>query len=114
MPALLEYGDARIPSHFEAIRQYSPYQAVRDGVDYPAVMLTTGDLDTRVSPLQARRMTARLQAASSSESPSTTPWRSMIVTRVSIAAPRRSARGSSCSRVHGVWLLARSSLAARA
>ena len=69
MPALLEYGDARDPSHFEAIRQYSPYQAVRDGVDYPAVMLTTGDLDTRVSPLQARKMTARLQAATASGLP---------------------------------------------
>ncbi|MDA0327691.1 MAG: prolyl oligopeptidase family serine peptidase [Gemmatimonadetes bacterium] len=69
MPALLEYGDARIPAHFDAIRQYSPYQAVRDGVDYPAVMLTTGDLDTRVSPLQARKMTARLQAATGSKRP---------------------------------------------
>ena len=69
MPALLEYGDARVPSEFEAIRLYSPYQAVRDDVDYPAVMLTTGDLDTRVSPLQARRMTARLQAASGSDAP---------------------------------------------
>jgi prolyl oligopeptidase len=68
-PALLEYGDARIPSQFEAIRQYSPYQNVRDGVRYPAVMLATGDLDTRVPPLQARRMTARLQAASSSGRP---------------------------------------------
>jgi prolyl oligopeptidase len=69
MPALLEYGDARDPSQFEAIRQYSPYQAIRDGVDYPAVMLATGDLDTRVSPLQARRMTARLQAATTSGLP---------------------------------------------
>jgi prolyl oligopeptidase len=68
-PALLEYGDARNPSHFDAIRRYSPYQAVRDGVDYPAVMLTTGDLDTRVSPLQARKMTARLQAATASDAP---------------------------------------------
>jgi prolyl oligopeptidase len=68
-PALLEYGDARIPAHFDAIRQYSPYQAVRDGVAYPAVMLTTGDLDTRVSPLQARKMTARLQAATRSNLP---------------------------------------------
>jgi prolyl oligopeptidase len=68
-PALLEYGDARNPSHFEAIRQYSPYQAVRDGVEYPAVMLTTGDLDTRVSPLQARKMAARLQAATASDLP---------------------------------------------
>jgi prolyl oligopeptidase len=69
MPALLEYGDAADPSQFEAIRRYSPYQAVGDGVAYPAVMLTTGDLDTRVPPLQARRMTARLQAATSSGLP---------------------------------------------
>lgn len=69
MPALLEYGDARIPEHFEAIRTYSPYQAVRDGVDYPAVMLATGDRDTRVPPLQARKMTARLQAATGSGLP---------------------------------------------
>lgn len=69
IPALLEYGDARNPEHFEAIRQYSPYQAVEDGVDYPAVMLATGDLDTRVPPLQARKMTARLQAASGSGLP---------------------------------------------
>jgi prolyl oligopeptidase len=69
MPALLEYGDARIPEHFQVMRTYSPYQAVTDGVAYPAVMLTTGDRDTRVPPLQARKMTARLQAASSSGLP---------------------------------------------
>jgi prolyl oligopeptidase len=69
MPALLEYGDARVPEQFEAIRQYSPYQKVTDGVAYPAVMLATGDLDTRVPPLQARKMTARLQAATASDHP---------------------------------------------
>ena len=69
MPALLEYGDARIREQFDALRQYSPYQAVSNGVDYPAVMLATGDLDTRVPPLQARRMTARLQAATTSGLP---------------------------------------------
>ncbi len=68
-PALLEYGDARNPDHFAAMRTYSPYQAVVDGVNYPAVMLATGDLDTRVPPLQARRLTARLQAASASGLP---------------------------------------------
>lgn len=68
-PALLEYGDARIPSQFEAIRRYSPYQRVTDGVDYPAVMFATGDLDTRVPPHQAKKMAARLQAASASGLP---------------------------------------------
>lgn len=69
LPALLEYGDARIESQFDAIRRYSPYQNVRDGVRYPAVMFSTGTLDTRVPPHQAMKMTARLQAASSSGMP---------------------------------------------
>jgi prolyl oligopeptidase len=69
VPALLEYGDARIPSQFEAIRRYSPYQNVKPRTDYPAVMFYTGDLDTRVPPLGARKMTARLQAATTSGRP---------------------------------------------
>ena len=69
MPALLEYGDAADPAQFEFLRLHSPYQNVRDGVDYPAVMLVTGDLDTRVPPLQARKMAARLQTATRSGLP---------------------------------------------
>ena len=68
-PALLEYGDASIREHFEFLRAYSPYQNVRDGIDYPAVLLTSGDNDTRVPPLQARKMAARLQHASASGLP---------------------------------------------
>jgi len=69
MPALLEYGNAAVREEFEVLRTFSPYQNVRDGVAYPAVMLTQGDLDTRVPPLQARKMAARLQAASNSGLP---------------------------------------------
>ena len=69
MPALLEYGNAAVAEEFEVLRTFSPYQNVRDGVEYPAVMLTQGDLDTRVPPLQARKMAARLQAATSSGLP---------------------------------------------
>lgn len=69
MPALLEYGDASIPAQFEAIRAWSPYQNVRDGTRYPAVMVHTGDLDTRVPPLQGRKFAARLQAATTSGLP---------------------------------------------
>ena len=69
MPALLEYGNAAVAEEFEVLRTFSPYQNVHDGVDYPAVMLTQGDLDTRVPPLQARKMAARLQAASASGLP---------------------------------------------
>ena len=69
MPALLEYGNAAVAEEFEVLRTFSPYQNVRDGVAYPAVMLTQGDLDTRVPPLQTRKMAARLQAATSSGLP---------------------------------------------
>ena len=89
-PALLEYGDSRIPSQFNAIRQYSPYQNVRDGVAYPPVMFTTGDLDTRVPPEGAMKMTARLQAATSSAKP--------VVLRYHEKAGHSAGRGLSFSR----------------
>jgi prolyl oligopeptidase len=65
-PALLEYGNASDPAQFKYLYAYSPYQNVKPGEKYPAVLFTTGDRDTRVPPLQARKMTARLQAASTS------------------------------------------------
>jgi prolyl oligopeptidase len=68
-PALLEYGDASLPEQFPFLRAYSPYQHVKAGTPYPAVFFTTGDADTRVPPLQARKMTARVQAATSSGRP---------------------------------------------
>jgi prolyl oligopeptidase len=68
-PALLEYGNAALPDQFKFLFAYSPYQKVKTGEKYPAVMFTTGDADTRVPPLQARKMTARLQAATSSGRP---------------------------------------------
>lgn len=69
MPALLEYGDAAVKAQFDVIRTYSPYQAVRAGTPYPAVLVATGDLDTRVPPLAGRKFTARLQAATTSGHP---------------------------------------------
>jgi prolyl oligopeptidase len=68
-PALLEYGDASKPDEFRFLLKYSPYQNVKEGTKYPAVLITSGDRDTRVPPLQARKMTARLQAATVSGQP---------------------------------------------
>jgi prolyl oligopeptidase len=68
MPALLEYGDAALPDQFAAIRRYSPLQNVRPA-RYPAVMIWTGDLDTRVPPLAGRKFAASLQAATTSGRP---------------------------------------------
>lgn len=58
-----EYGSAEDAAQFKTLLAYSPYQHVQAGTRYPAVLLTTGDSDTRVAPLHARKMTALLQAA---------------------------------------------------
>jgi prolyl oligopeptidase len=64
-----EYGSADEPEAFRWLYAYSPYHHVRDGTPYPAVLLTTGESDSRVDPLHARKMAARLQAATSSAHP---------------------------------------------
>ena len=69
MPALLEYGDASIQAHFDVIKRYSPYQNVRANTAYPAVLVSSGDLDTRVPPLAGRKFAARLQASTTSGRP---------------------------------------------
>ncbi|MBA2341351.1 MAG: S9 family peptidase [Pyrinomonadaceae bacterium] len=64
-----EYGSAEDPKQFEYIRRYSPYHNVKKGTKYPAVMFITGDADTRVDPLHARKMAALLQASTASDRP---------------------------------------------
>jgi len=64
-----EFGTVEDPDDFAALAKYSPYHRVRNGVAYPATMIVSGDADRNCNPLHARKMTARLQAASISENP---------------------------------------------
>ena len=64
-----EYGSPEDEQDFHSLLNYSPYHHVQDGADYPAVLLISGDADTRCNPMHARKMTARLQAATRSEYP---------------------------------------------
>ena len=64
-----EYGSPEDPDAFEWLHAYSPYHRVVDGAEYPAVLLTTAETDTRVHPGHALKMAARLQEATSSERP---------------------------------------------
>ncbi len=66
---MTEYGSAENEKQFPYLLKYSPYQNVRPATAYPAVMFFTGDSDTRVDPLHARKMTPLLQSASSSGRP---------------------------------------------
>jgi len=64
-----EYGSSDKPDEFNYLRAYSPYQNVKAGTKYPAVLFITGDGDTRVAPLHARKMAAEMQAANASDKP---------------------------------------------
>jgi len=64
---IAEYGDPDNPEDFAYLKAYSPYHNVKEGVEYPAVLFVTGDFDTRVDPMHARKMTALLQHASASD-----------------------------------------------
>jgi prolyl oligopeptidase len=64
-----EYGSPDDERDFHSLLSYSPYHRVQDGANYPAVLLISGDADTRCNPMHARKMAARLQAANRSEYP---------------------------------------------
>jgi prolyl oligopeptidase len=64
-----EFGTVKERDQFQALFAYSPYHHVKDGTDYPAVLFLTGDQDGRVDPMNSRKMTARLQAATHSNRP---------------------------------------------
>jgi prolyl oligopeptidase len=64
-----EYGSADNEKDFPYLLKYSPYQNVKPGTRFPAIMFFTGDSDTRVDPLHARKMTARVQTANAGDRP---------------------------------------------
>jgi prolyl oligopeptidase len=64
-----EYGSSDDPNQFPFLYAYSPYHHVIKGAKYPAVLFLTGDSDTRVAPLHARKMAAEMQAAQGGDKP---------------------------------------------
>ena len=64
-----DYGYPNDEEDFAILRAYSPYHNVRDGADYPAVLVTTADTDDRVVPGHSFKYTAALQAADLGEKP---------------------------------------------
>jgi prolyl oligopeptidase len=58
-----EYGDPEKAEHFKFLHAYSPYHRAENGTKYPALLFTTAESDTRVDPMHARKMAARMQEA---------------------------------------------------
>jgi len=64
-----DYGSADDPEEFKALRAYSPYHNIKDGVSYPPTLVTTADTDDRVVPGHSFKFAAQLQASQAGSSP---------------------------------------------
>jgi len=65
-----DYGTAQDnPEMFAYLRGYSPCHNLKEGVTYPATLVTTADHDDRVVPAHSFKFAARLQAVQAGEAP---------------------------------------------
>jgi prolyl oligopeptidase len=64
-----DYGSPQDPQQFKALYAYSPVHNVHPGTRYPAIMVVTGDHDTRVMPMHSFKFAAALQAAQAGPAP---------------------------------------------
>lgn len=67
--AVPEFGSVSTPAGHDQLRMMSTLHYVKDGIAYPAVLVTTGMNDSRVSPWQGAKLVARLESASTSGKP---------------------------------------------
>ena len=66
---IADYGSSDNASDFSVLYAYSPLHNLRDGVSYPATLITTGDHDDRVVPAHSFKFAARLQVANAGPNP---------------------------------------------
>ncbi len=69
VPNIPEFGSVKTEAGFRALLAMSTYANIRDGVSYPAVMLTHGVNDPRVEVWQSTKAAARLAAANPNGKP---------------------------------------------
>jgi prolyl oligopeptidase len=69
VPNIPEFGSCETEAGFRSLYEMDALQHVRDGVKYPAVLVTHGANDPRVEPWQSAKFAARLQAATASGKP---------------------------------------------
>ena len=64
-----DYGSSDNPEEFDALLKYSPYHNIKEGTDYPAILVTTADTDDRVVPGHSFKYAAALQEAQAGDDP---------------------------------------------
>jgi len=65
----VEYGSSDKREHFQFLLAYSPLHNIKDGVSYPATLVTTADHDDRVVPAHSFKFIAALQEKHKGEAP---------------------------------------------
>jgi prolyl oligopeptidase len=65
----VEYGSSEKKEHFDNLYKYSPLHNLKEGVQYPATLITTADHDDRVVPAHSFKFAARLQEVYKGENP---------------------------------------------
>jgi len=66
---VVEYGSADVKEQFDYLIKYSPLHNLREGVEYPATLVTTGDHDDRVVPAHSFKFAAELQHCHKGKNP---------------------------------------------
>jgi prolyl oligopeptidase len=64
-----EYGSSEEEEHFKNLYSYSPLHNLKEGVNYPATMVLTGDHDDRVVPAHSFKFAAKLQEVHKGKNP---------------------------------------------
>ncbi len=64
-----DYGSSDDPEEFAALRAYSPYHNIKEGTEYPAILVTTADTDDRVVPGHSFKYAAAIQKAQAGAAP---------------------------------------------
>ena len=65
----VEYGSSENEEQFDYIYKYSPLHNIREGVKYPATLVTTVDHDDRVVPAHSFKFAAQMQHCQAGDAP---------------------------------------------
>ena len=66
---VVEYGSSEDEEQFSYIYKYSPLHNIKEGVSYPATLVTTGDHDDRVVPAHSFKFAATMQHCQAGDAP---------------------------------------------
>lgn len=66
---LNEYGNPADAKDYKAMLAYSPYQNIKEDVNYPITLITVSDNDDRIPPFQSYKFAAKLQNRAAQKNP---------------------------------------------